>query len=702
MQIREDQKNPGGLCTVLVTALLLIGCLNMPARVAEPASSPEFGVAIEEAWITMPDGVRLAADLHMPQGGKPGQKFPVIFQYDPYRKLEGRGGRNGLHAYFVERGYIFARVDIRGTGSSEGRLIPYEYSDIELNDGEVVIDWLSKQDWSNGNVGMYGVSWSGLNSIQMAMRSPPALKAIIPVHATEDLFQDDVHYMDGIIHVDSWDMAQDLYNSLPAAPDYVIDEAYFENRFDTEPWGITYKTQQRDGPFWDRASARDKYDKIKVPGFFIGGWYDGYRDTLPRMLENLNVPVKAMIGPWAHQWPHLPYPKPGMEWRHEMVRWFDYWLKGIDTGILDEPKFAVYVRDWHEPGPYIDTAPGKWRFEDGWPIERITEQQFFAQPDHSLAASKSDSATHELEFKPSVGLEAGGPVMWWGDVAHDQQPTDDFSLVYDGEVLDEDIEILGFPHAVLNVATSAPRANWFVRLSDVAPDGRVTQVAGAGLNGSHRNSARDPEDLPVDEMIPLDIEMHFTSWVFQKGHRIRFAINNAQWPMLWPTPYAMKTKLQIGGPSGSYLSLPVVPFEERPVPAFLPPAGHPAANGYEALDIGTISGYAEIVSQDKNPETGVVTIVATNEGGSRYPWGTESYQERIEHRTDDEHPENTSVTGTYHIEVTLPERVLLWETELLFSSDRDNFYYKYFKKLSENGELIREKHWNKTFSRDYQ
>ncbi len=335
---------------------------------AQAPSVPEYQVEMQEAWISMPDGVRLAADLYMPAGDVEGKAFPVILEYLPYRKTESRARNFSLYSYFVERGYVVARVDIRGTGNSEGRLIPYEYSDQEHDDGEVVIEWLSIQPWCNGNVGMFGISWGGFNAIQMAGRNPPALKAIIAVDATEDLYQDDVHFMDGIMHVDSWEMSQDLDNARPGAPDYVIDEAYFRDRFDTQPWMMTYKRQQRDGAFWDRASLRRRYQQIKIPTFHIGGWYDGYRDSLPRMLENLEAPVKAMIGPWSHAWPHDPYPNPGMEWRHEAVRWFDQWLKGVDTGIMDEPRFAVYVRQWHPPGPYLETAPGFWRWEEGWPV----------------------------------------------------------------------------------------------------------------------------------------------------------------------------------------------------------------------------------------------------------------------------------------------------------------------------------------------
>lgn len=538
----------------------------------------------------------------------------------------------------------------------------------------------------------------------MAVRNPPALKAIIAVDATEDLYQDDVHYMDGIMHLDSWEMSMDLSAARPGAPDYTINEDYFRNRFDAEPWMMTYKNQQRDGPFWDRASARDKYDKIRIPAFFIGGWYDGYRDNLPRMLENVkNAPVKAMIGAWNHTMPNHPYPEPGMEWRHEAVRWFDQFLKGKDTGILDEPRFAVYVREWHPPGPYLDHAPGHWRWEDGWPIGRVKDTPLYPQDNHTLEKIPGEKTTHLLAYKPTIGVEAGGPVMWWGDVAHDQRPTDAFSLVYDTDPLKTDTEILGLPKAMLKVATDATRANWFVRLSDVAPDGTVTQVAGAGFNGTHRNSARNPEPLVPGEFFPLEIEMHFTSWVFPKGHRIRLAVNNTQWPMLWPTPYPMTTSLKLGGADSSHVLLPIVPPANRPAPDFLPPVEDPKLAGYESLDTGTSSGYGEISSVDRNPQTGEVTVVATNTGGRRYPWGTETYRETIEHSTSDDHPENTSVLGTHRMEVRLDNgRILLWEAELSFRSDLKNFYYQYTRRLEENGERIREKTWVDTIPRDYQ
>ena len=690
--------------SALFVALTLCVLRAEPGSGLEP-SPPVYEIAMSEAWIPMPDGVRLAADLFMPSGGAPGktsEKFPVLLEYLPYRKTDGRGRNYPLYSYFVRRGYVVARVDIRGTGSSEGKLVDWEYTDQEQEDGEVVIDWLSKEPWSNGNVGMFGISWGGFNSIHMAMRNPPALKAIIAVDATDDLYQDDVHFMDGVIHLDSWEMSQDLDNARPGAPDYRIDEAYFRDRFDTRPWMMTYKRQQRDGPFWDRTALKTRYDSLRIPTFVIGGWYDGYRDSIPRMLQHVKAPVKALLGPWSHAFPHDPYPKPGMEWRHEAVRWFDHFLKGRDTGILDEPRFAVFVRKWHPPGPYLEEVEGEWRWEEGWPIARIEDRAFYPQPNHGLTESEPGASSHDLRYVPSNGVEAGGPVMWWGDVAHDQRPTDAYSLVYDTGPLEKELEILGLPRALLRVSADAPRANWFVRLSDVAPDGTVTQVAGAGFNGTHRESAKEPKAIEPGAAFPLEIEMHFTSWIFPKGHRIRFAVGNAQWPMLWPTPHPMTTTLHLGGEGGTRVLLPGVPFEERPRPKFLPPAEDPELPGYESLDDGTPSGYGEVSSIDRNPRTGAAKVVATNGGAVRYPWGTERYRETITHETHDKKPEDTSVRGSHRMVVELEGRTLVWEAELTFRSDLDNFYYTYTRRLLENGAIVREKTWNDTILRDYQ
>ena len=681
----------------LAAALLLTGI-----AIAACSSSGDDGPSIEQASIPLHDGVRLAADIYLPAGATDADQFPVLLEYLPYRKDESRSRNYSVYSYFLDAGYAVARVDIRGTGNSEGRTIPYEYSDIELDDGEVVIDWLSKQPWSTGNVGMFGISWGGFNSIQMALRNPPALKAFVAVMATDYLYAEDVHYIDGIMHTDSWMMSNDLYNSMPGAPDFVLDEEWEENRFNVEPSVYAYMRQQRDGPWWDRASARGQYEKMRIPGYHIGGWFDGYRNSLPRMLEHVDAPVKAMIGPWDHYFPHNAWPAPQVEWRHEAVRWFDQWLKGVDTGILEEPDFAVYVRHYYPPDPAIDAIPGAWRWEEGWPIERIEHQAWHPQGDHSLSTAEADATKHDLVYTPSSGLEGGGQTMWWGSVTPDQQPMDDDSLVYDSAPLSTPIEILGRPVAKLRVSADASRANWVVRISDVAPDGQVTQVAGAAINGTHRNSSREPEDIVPGEEFSLEFELHFTSWVFAEGHRVRVAISNGQWPMLWPTKEPMTTSLVIGGEDGSRIEMPVVPPGGAGTPDFMAPVENPRLPGYETIDAGNITGYASITAIERDPETGEAFGVATNSGATRRPWGIERFEEEIEHRTSDANPAITSVTGRYKLTQELEDRTLDFEQTVEFHSDADNFHLSFHRWVLINGEPYKEKTWEETIPRDFQ
>ena len=687
---------------------LTLGLLTLTSVADGQSRLPDVtheGIEIKEVWIPMPDGVRLAASLFMPANREATDTFPVLLEYLPYRKDESRKGRFALFSYFVARGYIAARVDIRGTGTSEGRLIEYEYTDQEQEDGEVVIDWLSRQPWSTGKVGMFGISWGAFNSIQMAMRKPPALKAIIAVEGTDDLFRDDVHFMDGMMHIDSYEFGQDVANALPAPPEYVVDEAYFRNRFDTEPWLLTYKRQQRDGPFWNRASLDSNYSSIDIPTFVIGGWYDGYRDSVPRMLEKLDAPVKGMVGPWAHTFPNWPYPEPGMEWRHEAVRWFDQWLKGEDTGIMEEPRFAIYVRQWYPPG-VVEEVPGYWRWEDGWPIDRTEETAFFAQADHTLSDARpdgGDGTTHRLRYVPTVGVEASGNVNWWGDFPWDQRGTDAYSLVYDSDPLEHDLEILGFPRAVLHVSADAPLANWIVRVSDIAPDGTATQVAGAGKSGAQRRSSEEPEALVPGQVFELEYDLHFTSWVFPKGHRIRLAVNNALWPMIWPTPYSMTTTLDVEGATASHVVLPVIPESDAARPEFRPPAEDPELPGYAALELedDSVSGYAETRSIERIPLESKTRIVASGASGSLHLGTKIKYSEEIVHEAQDTDPARASVTGKTRYIVELDGRTLTVEGVLSFTSDLENFFYSYTRRVLENGKLVREKTWEEAIPRDH-
>lgn len=658
------------------------------------------GVEIREVMIPMPDGVKLAADLYIPEEAS--SKLPVLLEYLPYRKDEGRRNRFGLYAYFVRQGYVVARVDIRGTGNSEGTLIPYEYSEQEQADGEVVIDWLANQTFSTGSVGMFGISWGGFNAIQLAMRRPPALKTIITVMSTDDIYQDDVHFMDGMMHIDAYEIGQDLSNILPGAPDFVLDSSYFRNRFDTEPWLLQYKRQQRDGAFWDRASLNADYTKINIPIFAIGGWYDGYRDAVFRMRDKVPAPVKAMIGPWNHTFPHWADPPPAIEWRVDAVRWFDQWLKGRDTGIGQEPPFQVFIRDWHAPGTALEKIEGKWYAlqQDTTEVETLV---LHVQPNGRLATGVPGS-TKEFRhvYTPSAGPEAGGSVMWWGDWSPDQRAGDAEAMVFETEPLAEDMTVLGFPTAELVVKADAPRANWFARLNDVAPDGQVTLVTGAGMNGTHRQSAEHPADVEAGKWFTLPVELHATSWIFRKGHRIRLSVSNSLWPMIWPTPYPFTSTLRAGPSSGSFIRLPLFPANRATEIDFPQPEEDPILPGYASITTGTNSGFAEVAGVRRDSVTGMATVRMTNSDGYRYPWGNVFSDEEIVHEVNDRDPSTAGTTSRYAIRVEVDGRSLRFEGQLRFESDLTDFHYTYTRKVYENGTLLRERTWREKIPRDFQ
>lgn len=649
---------------------------------------------MEQGWIPMKDGVRLAATLYVPEGAKPGEKFPALLDYLPYRKDDSTAaGDYPKNAYFARRGYVGARVDIRGFGSSEGSPTDREYSEQEQTDGEQVIHWLATQPWSNGKVGMYGISWGGFNALQMAMRNPPELKAIIAVDATEELFHDDIHYIDGLMHVDEFELNMDMAPGMTGAPDYTLDEKVLGPRFEAAPWSLEYMRHQRDGSFW-RSPVRP-LSQIKVPCFVIGGLVDGYRDSIPRMLEQVKAPLRALIGPWNHSFPNNADFGPRIEWREDAVRWWDYWLKGRDTGVLEDPKLVIFVRHWFPPDPNLETVPGEWRVEDEWPPRELKPSTLYLQPNHALAPSVPEQVAHRLKYVPSVGVEAG---FWWGELLSDQRPVDAFSLVYDSAPLPEDLAIMGRPHALLQTSADAPLADWFARLSDVAPDGRVTQITGAGLSGAQRESMSDPKPLEPGRMYPLDVEMHLTTWIFPKGHRIRLSVSNALWPMVLSTPYNMTTALQLGGKDGSRLTLPVVPAQGATLAQVSPP--QPSEERTDLKSLGFPWPGEWLVTRDEGRQK--TTVLWKGKMGAEYPWGKETDLEKLTYEIDDAHPEVNVIQGEAETTLNLKDRVLEWSGHLSFTSDAKNFFYKYTRELRKDGTLIKTKTWEETIPRDLQ
>jgi uncharacterized protein len=674
----------------------LAGCLLLAARASQiPAPAPaRYVVRMVQQWIPMADGVRLAATLYMPDGTKPGERFPALLEYLPYRKDDATAARDyPIHSYFAQRGYVSVRVDIRGFGGSEGVPTDREYSEQEQKDGEQVIAWLASQPWSTGKVGMFGISWGGFNSIQMAMRHPPELKAILAIDATEELFHDDIHFIDGMMHLDEFELGMDLSPAMTGAPGYTLDEKVLGPRFESAPWSLLYLKHQRDGDFW-RSPVRP-LKEIKIPCFLIGGLLDGYRDSIPRMLQQMKTPLRAIVGPWNHTFPHDADPGPQIEWRDQAVRWWDYWLKNQDTGIMSQAPLTIFMRNWHPPDPHLKTVPGHWRGEAFWPPRNSYNTTLYLYDAHVLSTEPAKPAVHQLRYIPSAGVEAG---FWWGELLTDQRPVDAFSLTYDSAPLPEDLAILGRPRAQLQASSSAPLANWFVRLSDIAPDGSVTLVTGAGMNGAQRESAADPKDLEPGKTYLLDIEMHLTTWVFPKGHRIRLAVSNALWPMIWPTPYNMTTSLELGGKNGSRLVLPLVPPSPHTVPHFSPPEPSEERAGFRSVCF-PFPGEWKVERDELNGSTRVNWSGKSEE---IYPWGKETDLERITYQADDQHPETSSVVGEADTTIALQDRVLVWRGHLSLTSDAKTIHYKYTRELLKDGQTLKQKTWEETIPRDHQ
>ena len=678
-----------------VIGILMLTTLSA-AGAAVPPSAPAYAVHLEKTWIPMKDGVRLAVTLYMPVPLKPGERFPSLLEYLPYRKDDDEAVRDfGTHMYFARRGYVGARVDIRGFGASQGVPPDREYSAQEQQDAEGVIAWLARQSWSNGKVGMLGISWGGFNSIQMALRKPPALKAILAVAATEELFKEDVHYMDGVFHVDEFELTMDLDQGRPGAPDFSLDEQVIGPRMESPPWSLNYMRHQRDGAFW-RAPLRP-IETLEIPAFLIGGMQDGYRDSIPRMLERVKAPLKAWIGPWNHGFPNGSDYGPLYEWRDQAVRWFDYWLKGRETGVLKDPRVVIYQQHWHPPEPQPQNVPGEWRAET-WPPAGLAPMTLYLQPDHRLSPAAAAGGRDLLRFVPSAGVEAG---FWWGELLTDQRPVDAFSLTYDSEVLSDEVAILGLPRVSLHVAADVRLADWFVRLSDVAPDGRVTMITGGGINGAQRDSMVKPQDLVPDEIYALSVDLHLASWVFPKGHRIRVAISNALWPMNWPTPYPMTTSLMLGGDAASRVVLPRVPVHGPAAPAFAAPEPVEEPPGIEGVGGGGAAWPGEwTVLRDEGKQRS--TVIWKGATAVSYPWGRFDHSEKLTYDIDDAHPDVARVQGDSEYIQAVKAHVLTWRGRLDVSSDAQTFFYKYTRTLLRDGVIIRTKTWEEPIPRDHQ
>lgn len=530
---------------------------------------------IENEWIALSDGTNLAARIWMPEDAS-AKPVPAILEYLPYRKRDGTMVRDELtHPYFAGNGYACVRVDMRGNGESDGLLFD-EYTKTEHDDCLEVINWLVDQPWCDGNVGMMGISWGGFNSLQLAALQPEALKAIITLCSTVDRFNDDIHYKGGCLLNENlgWAGTMLSFSSSPPDPELVGDkwQDMWMDRLENIPHmaEVWFEHQTRDA-YWKHGSVCEDYSSIKAAVLAVGGWGDSYKNAIPHLLENLQAPCKGIVGPWIHKYPHFAVPNPAIGFLQEALRWWDYWLKGIDTGVMDEPDYRVFSTDSEPPKAEYDVRAGRWISEPQWPSENVRADTIYLNED-GLGKDPKSEATLTLNSPQDMGKASGEYcAIWQGpELPTDQVEDDNHSLCFDGSPLLEDYEILGAPVVNLKLSIDQPQGNLYVRICDVDDKGVSERVSYGVMNLTHRKSNEAPEDMVSGELTDVSVKLDHCAHRFLKGQRIRVAISTVCWPLIWPSAKPVTLSLLAGQ---SAVVLPKRTQADQPIPVFEGPEG---------------------------------------------------------------------------------------------------------------------------------
>ncbi|MDR9501611.1 MAG: CocE/NonD family hydrolase [Desulfurivibrionaceae bacterium] len=502
----------------------------------------------------MSDGTRLAARIWLPEGAET-EPVPAIFEFIPYRRRDNTRARDQImHSYFAGHGYACVRVDIRGSGDSEG-VLEDEYLQQELDDGVEIIRWIASQAWCSGSVGMIGISWGGFNGLQIAALQPPELKAVVSVCSTDDRYADDVHHMGGCLLGDnlSWASTMFAINSLPPDPEIVGEqwrELWLQRLRGSGLWLKKWLRHQRRDEYWQHGSVCENWGAIRCPVMAVSGWADGYSNAVFRLLEQLQVPRLGLVGPWSHKYPHQGVPGPAIGFLQECLRWWDKWLKEEETGIMDEPMLRAWMQDYMPPTTFYHQRPGHWVAEPAWPSDNITLYPLRLAAPGTLEPDsvEVESTTMHLQSPLSVGLFAGKWCSYAAtpDLPHDQREEDGGALVFNSEPLEDALVILGQPILELELAASKPVAMIAVRLSDVAEEDQATRVTYGLLNLTHRDSSENPTPLVPDAPYRVKIKLNDIGHVFPAGHRLRLSLSTSYWPLAWPAPEAVKLSLFTG------------------------------------------------------------------------------------------------------------------------------------------------------------
>jgi putative CocE/NonD family hydrolase len=598
------------------------------------ASRPEYEVdVLSDVRIPVRDGLELSANLFLPRHTEAGRHWPAVLNMDPYRKDDWSAGWDlSFGSYLAQRGYAYCRLDVRGTGSSPGVAVD-EYTAAETADGYDAVEWLAVQPWCDGAVGMWGLSYGGFTSLQVAALRPPHLRAIVPIQATDDRYTDDVHYVGGAMTVSElaqYAVSQVAMNALPPLPEAWGDdwrERWLKRLEATPVWLFEWARRQRDGVYWRGGSIAPAYERISAAILQLGGWMDEYVDAALRIQARCrSAPRRTIIGPWVHGLPDHANPGPNIDWRHELIRWFDHWLKGIDNGAASEPPLTWFQREFTPPERFPTRLNGSWRAVGSWPdvgagrLVLALDEGTDVGRGRLASTATAVAGADRLDHRPTAGVRGGS--LCWGaghppnGLAGDLRIEEPNGIVYTSDSLEVPVAILGAPVAVLHVAASEPVAHLVARLGDVAPNGAVEQVCEGLLNLTHRESHAEPSPLVPGRTYEVRLGLRAAGHRFGTGHRLRLSIATAHWPVVWPSPGAGTLTIRRGPGHPSRLELPVAPDDETAVAA---PAFRAAAPAFASFGSDEPAPSTWEVVEDRLAET--VTVRTYEASTSRLPDG---------------------------------------------------------------------------------
>ena len=512
-------------------------------------------------FIPLRDGTKLAARLWMPTDAAK-NPVPVILEYLPYRKRDGTVVRDALtHPYLAGHGYACVRVDMRGNGDSDGLMLD-EYSEQELQDADEVIAWLVAQPWSTGRVGMMGISWGGFNGLQVAARRPAGLDAVITLCSTDDRYSDDIHFKGGCLLSENlgWSATMFGYSSRPPDP-ALVGEAWrgmWLERLNAEPLlAIDWLQHPHRDAYWKRGSVCEDIGAIQAAVLAIGGWNDAYTNAVPRLVGSVQAPVKGIIGPWAHKYPHFAVPEPRIGFLQEALRWWDRWLKDAPTGVEQDPAFRTYIMEVQPPGASISHIPGRWVSDTVWPSAHSQTQRLYLNA-NGLAPDAAGAGKQSISSPQYTGADSGEYcIIWMGpEFPGDQRQDDAGSLTFDADALKQGFDLVGAPVLTLQFSVDQPVAHVAVRLNSVWPDGRVSRLTYAVANLTHlhgSSSHEHPQALEPGKRYTVQIQLDDVAYHVPKGHRLRVSLSTSYWPLIWPAPQPVQLTVHTGK---TYIDIP--------------------------------------------------------------------------------------------------------------------------------------------------